>query len=106
MSRVRRAFRLIGFLIGGVAAVWVSAHITVRIPLAIPVVFIAVILGLVAAMFRRPPAGVFTGRPDVTPTPVSSAIPMPPVSEPPAAASPAAAWAFDEPGADTDEDRW
>ncbi|GLY81806.1 hypothetical protein [Actinoallomurus iriomotensis] len=102
MSAVRRAARLIAFVAGGVAVLWLSAHITVRLPLAVPVLLIGVILFLVAVGHRRPPAGLFADEPVQAPAAAatSTAIPMPPVTKAPAPPAPAAAWDFndDRPG--------
>ena len=95
MSGVRRVGRALVAVVVVFCALWLSASFTVRLPLAIPILFICIILGLVATMFRRPPPGLFpdTGQ-EPPPAQASTAIPMPPVTEPPAAAD---AWAFDEP---------
>jgi hypothetical protein len=100
MRAVRRAARLTVFIAAGVAVLWLSAHITVRLPLAVPVLLIGVILLLIAAGHRRPPADLFPEQATRSARRASSsAIPMPPASE---TAPPVTPWAFDEP----DEETW
>jgi hypothetical protein len=104
VSRVRQAGRVLVVAACVIAALWLSAHITVRLPLVVPVLFIGIILGLVAVMFRRPPPTLFqAAAAEPAPAPAATAIPMPPVTEPPV---PAATWAFDEPDTDPREEGW
>ncbi|MDN3356110.1 hypothetical protein [Actinomadura sp. DC4] len=101
MRGVARACRVLTFVLGVFAVLWMSAYFSVTLPLAIPIVLIGIILALVAVMFRRPPAGLFPAtEPEPEASPASTAIPMPPIPEPPA---PSAAWMFDEPEPDGED---
>jgi hypothetical protein len=90
VNRLRAAATALARFLGIVVVVGVtlyaSMRVTVRMPLAVPLALAALVLVLLAALCRRTPRDVFSGRTSVARKPVPAAI----------EASATPAWAFDE----------
>jgi hypothetical protein len=95
-AAMEKAARFLAALTAVVAALYESARISVRMPLAVPLGLVGLILVLIVARCRRPPSNLFT-RPDDAAqeeTAPPAAIESPAVHA--AAREAAPMWAFDE----------